>query len=113
MARPLTCVVRCRSIGGQGTAPLALALERPYFAGSGSISVGSQRWPKAGSLYGVGGRCHVPVAGGLTVASTCTSMRKGRLAATACSRAPLKSSDLVMVMASTPLALAQPAKLGL
>src|SRR5262245_33118880 len=78
-----------------------------------SYAPGTQRWPNTGSLCGVGGSCHVPVAGGRTSASTWTSMRNGLFALTACSRAPLKSSDLVMVSASTPLALAHPAKSGL
>ena len=55
----------------------------------------------------------VPVAGGRTSASTCTSITNGLLALIACSSAPLKSSDLVTVMASTPAARAQAAKSGL
>src|SRR5476649_2111936 len=81
-----------------------------YFTGAAS---GMKRWPKAGSFHGVGGNCQAPVAGERTSASTCTSITKGLLALIACSSAPLKSSDLVTVMASTPAARAQAAKSGL
>src|SRR5476649_1132568 len=74
---------------------------------------GIKRWPNTGSFHGVGGNCQAPVAGGRTSASTCTSIKNGLLALTACSSAPLKSSDLVTVMASTPAARAQAAKSGL
>ena len=63
----------------------------------------------------VGRRRQLPGAGRRRTdsASTCTSSRNGLLDLTACSSAPLKSSDFVTVSASTPLALAQPAKSGL
>src|SRR5262245_33100719 len=91
---------------------LRSVIEAPsHFADTGSP--GTHGLPNTGSLCGVGGSCQVPVAGGRTSASTCTSIRNGLLAAIACSSAPLKSSDLVIVSASTPEALAQPAKSGL
>src|SRR5262245_44166836 len=81
-----------------------------YFAGT---APGSQRLPKTGSLCGVGGSSQDPVEGGRISASTCASMTKGLLAFTACSSAPLKSSDFLTVIASTPQARAQAAKSGL
>ena len=51
-----------------------------------------------GSLYGVGGNCQVPVEGGLTSASTWTSMTQGRLFASARSIAGRKSAECVTVV---------------
>src|SRR5262245_43741551 len=101
-----------RHLGHGADEPLALAHGVPRHVPD-SEALGTQRLPNAGSLCGVGGSCQVPVAGGRTSASTCTSIRNGVFALIACSSAPLKSSDLVIVRASTPQALAQPAKSGL
>src|SRR5208282_1769504 len=69
--------------------------------------------PNTGSLCGMGGSAQVPVAGGRTLASTCTSIRQGASSLIACSSAPLKSCDLVTLTPSTPHARAQAAKSGL
>src|SRR5262245_35648591 len=69
--------------------------------------------PYAGSLNGIGGSCQVPVDGGRTLASTCTSITHGRLLRSACSTAPARSSLRVTVVPSAPLARAQAAKSGL
>jgi hypothetical protein len=74
---------------------------------------GTHGLPNAGSLYGVGGNCHVPVEGGRTSASTCTSSTQGRLFLIACCSAPARSSLFVTVTPSAPQARAQAAKSGL
>ena len=69
--------------------------------------------PYTGSLYGIGGSCQVPVEGGRTFASTCTSITQGRRFRSACSTAPFSSSGRVTVMPSAPHARAHAAKSGL
>src|SRR5262245_59123951 len=69
--------------------------------------------PNTGSLNGIGGNCQVPVDGGRTLASTCTSITHGRLARNACSTAPARSSLRVTVTPSAPQARDQAAKSGL
>ncbi len=59
------------------------------------------------------GSCHVPVEGGRTSPSTCTSMTQGRRFFRASSTAPASSCGRVTVRPSAPQARAQAAKSGL
>ncbi len=55
-----------------------------------------------GSLNGVGGSCQVPVPGGLTLSSTCTSSRQGLPSASAWRNASPSWSECFTVIPSTP-----------
>ena len=74
---------------------------------------GTQRLPNTGSLCGVGGSCQ---RAGRRRAHLGVDVHVDQERLVGLDRVlqrALKSSDLVMVSASTPLALAQPAKSGL
>src|SRR5690606_19533253 len=70
----------------------------------GSLLYAIHRLPNTGSLYGVGGSCQVPVDGGRTSASTCTSMTQGRRLRTACVTASCSAALRVTVTPSAPAA---------